>query len=143
MDKLFLPTEDETNGKVKVVKSEDLVFDDWPQLRSLLKDKKYQFVLRNDMLMLRLELVLPSLGRRSSILVNIEVRALCSVLLFHFQEYLWSNNSSRISLTSLSVSRTSFFTYFGHVRLHGFFVLTAKVLTILSDTFPNFRIERN
>ena len=38
---------------------------------------------------------------------------------------------------------SSFFTYFGHVRLHGFTVLTAEVLTILPDTFPNFGVERN
>ena len=76
------------------------------RLARMLSRSVFRFSLLVSMLMLRLELVLmlPSLGRRSSILVKSEVRALCKVLLFHFQEYLWSNNSSRIIRINLPVS---------------------------------------
>ena len=57
MDALYLPTEVDVHGKLRVVKSEDLVFDDWPHLRSLLKDKRLQFVLRNDLLMSKLDAI--------------------------------------------------------------------------------------
>ena len=54
---LYLPTEVDAHGKLRVLKSEDLVFDDWPHLRSLLKDKTIQFVLRNDLLMSKLDAI--------------------------------------------------------------------------------------
>ena len=65
METLFLPTEVDVNGRLRVLKSEELVFDDWPYLRALLKDKGLQFVMRNDLLMSKLELIpLPIRPRR-------------------------------------------------------------------------------
>ena len=46
------------------MKSEDLVFDDWPYLRRLLTDKRYQFVLRNDLLMSKLDIIPSSIRPR-------------------------------------------------------------------------------
>ena len=74
VESLYLPTQGDSHSKLKVVKSEDLVFDDWPLLRSLLKDKGLQFVMRNDLLMSKLDVIpLPIRPRRLKDLFHLTV----------------------------------------------------------------------